>query len=103
MRQGKIKMEEEKTVYTDMPQTKILCAVYDKKAHIYDGYMIFENQVQAVRAFAKTCEDNEVFKKWPEDFDFYRMAFIFKDTGEVDNKLEKLASALNFVEKPKKK
>lgn len=78
--------------------TKILCAVYDKKAKIYDGYMIFDSEAQALRAFEQSCVENNVFKSWPDDFSFWRLGYIYKDSGELDYKHDKLAEAKTFVQ-----
>lgn len=84
---------------------KYLYAVKDKKANIYDGYAILDNDAQAVRGFAQACEQNDVFKKWPEDFEFYRLAEIHTEMGAIlkEEKPQFLASALSFVEKPTEK
>lgn len=78
---------------------KILCCVYDKKSKTYDGFMLFDNSAQAVRAFRMTCEKNEVFKNWPEDFRFVKIAEIDQTKGTITNATEILGEAIHYVEK----
>lgn len=80
---------------------KYLYAVNDIKAKAFDGYMILENDAQAVRAFAQACEKNEVFNKWPEDFQIFRLAEIHTELGVIvpEEKPVFLAAALSFIEK----
>lgn len=80
---------------------KYLYAVKDKKANNFDGYMILENDAQAVRGFAQACEQNQVFKKWPEDFELYKLAEIHTETATIlveENPIF-LAAAMSFVDK----
>ena len=94
---------------------KIICCVHDKKSDVYEGFMVFNNTNEAIRSFEITCQQNETFKKWPEDFQFIHVGAIFYTPGEIDeqgNIVQKseiknidkailvLAEAKDFVKSP---
>lgn len=84
---------------------KYLYAIKDKKANVFDAYMILDNDAQAVRAFAQACEKNEVFAKWPEDFEIHKLGEIHKDLGVIVplKQPQFLAAATSFVVNSKDK
>lgn len=79
-----------------MNKKEIYC-VYDKKSKNYDGFMLFNNMAEAIRAFQMSCEKNEVFNKWPEDFQFVKVAEIEYDQDGFENKVIIVAEAKDFV------
>lgn len=69
-------------------QKKYICCVHDKKADTFDGFMMFDNISQATRSFQQVCEKNEVFRKWPEDFEFVLVGEIQYQNGTLNEKNE---------------
>lgn len=63
---------------------KIICCVHDKKADVFEGFMIYNNASEAVRSFEMTCNQNDTFKKWPEDFQFVLVGMINFENGEIN-------------------
>lgn len=80
-----------------MNKNKILCAVLDKKAKLFESYMTFDYEQAAVRAFQMSCDKNEAFQKWPEDFDFYKIGEIDIETGNMKQEKKFLAAATSFI------
>ena len=80
---------------------KILFSIYDKKSEKHDGFMVLEEDIQAVRGFSQACEQNQVFKKWPEDFALYKLGEIDTKKGLIKSyeKPIKLVEATYFVKK----
>lgn len=80
-----------------MKSIKVIYCVHDTKSNSLDGFMMFDNDAQALRAFATTCEQNEVFKKWPEDFEFVKLGDINElgKIDQIDNRT--VAKAINYV------
>lgn len=81
-----------------MNQNKIICAIYDAKSKTYQGYMVLDNETQAVRSFQMACQNNEVFKKWPEDFEMHKLGDITEAT--VTENFKNIAKATYYVDKP---
>lgn len=79
-----------------MNRKEIYC-VHDKKSNTYDGFMLFNNIAEAVRAFQMSCEKNEVFQKWPEDFQFVKVLAIEYDDEGFKNETQVVAEAKDFV------
>lgn len=67
---------------------KYLCCVHDKKSDIYNGFMLFDNMTQALRAFQMACEQDQSFQKWPDDFQFVLVAIIEYENGTLNDKNE---------------
>lgn len=67
---------------------KIICCVHDKKSDVFEGFMIFNNSNEAIRSFEMTCQQNETFKRWPEDFQFVHVGIITFENGEINEKNE---------------
>lgn len=82
---------------------KELYCVHDKKSNTYDGFMLFNNAAEAIRAFQMSCEKNEVFNKWPEDFQFVKVTEVqYDDKGFLNadgykNEVQIVAEAKDFV------
>lgn len=67
---------------------KIICCVQDKKSDLYEGFTIYNNTNEALRSFQATCENNDTFKKWPEDFRLVLIGKITYENGEINEKNE---------------
>jgi len=65
---------------------KYICCIHDKKADVYEGFMMFDNLSQAVRSFQQGCEQVDTFKKWPEDYEMILVCVIKYENGEIDDK-----------------
>lgn len=81
---------------------KELYCVHDKKSNTYDGFMLFNNSAEAIRAFQMSCEKNEVFRKWPEDFQFVKILEIkYNESGFLTdghkNETVVIAEAKDFI------
>lgn len=63
---------------------KIICCIHDKKSDTFEGFMAYNNTNEALRSFQATCEQNETFKKWPEDFQMVLVAKISYENGEIN-------------------
>lgn len=50
--------------------------------------MIFNNTQEAIRSFEITCQQNDTFKKWPEDFQFIHVGEVLFENGEINEKNE---------------
>lgn len=92
-----------------MKLNKIICCVHDKKGETYDAFMMFNNLAEAMRAFQISCEKNEIFQKWPEDYEFLKCVTIIYQNGEEDGgfetaeqSYEPIAQATDFVHKNEK-
>lgn len=79
---------------------KYICCIHDKKADVYEGFMMFDNLSQATRSFQQGCEQVDTFKKWPEDYQLILVAQINYENGEINEKGEivKKAKFLPFKE-----
>lgn len=67
---------------------KVLCAVHDKKSDMFEGFVVYNNTNEALRSFQMTCEQNETFKKWPEDFQLILVAKLNYVNGKMNEKNE---------------
>lgn len=82
---------------------KELYCVHDKKSETYDGFVLYSNIVEATRSFQMACENNEVFKKWPEDFQLVKvLEFCYNEKGFL-NDVQVVAEAKDFVRQRKRK
>lgn len=79
---------------------KVIYAVNDKKANNLDGFMMFRNDAEALRAFVSTCEKEEIIKKWAEDYQFLKLGEIYED-GSLKEDKHVAAEAINYVQNEK--
>lgn len=82
-----------------MPNKKELYCVHDKKSNTYDGFVLYNNAAEAVRSFQMACEKNEVFNKWPEDFQLVKVLEIEYGEKGFKNEVVVMAEAKDFVVK----
>lgn len=74
---------------------KIICAIHDKKSDLFEGFMVYNNTNEALRGFQMACEQNETFKKWPEDFRLVLICKINWKNGEI-NQLNEITQKAHF-------
>lgn len=85
-----------------MTKKELFC-IHDKKSKTYDGFMIFNNLAEAIRAFQISCEKNEVFQKWPEDFEFVKVIEFKYDEQGLNSLLKTdivVAQAKDYIKIP---
>ena len=88
---------------------KVICCVHDKKSDTFEGFFIYNNPSEAIRSFEMTCQKNETFQKWPEDFQFVQVGHIFYENGEIkedgeikkEGNIEKLSLAITLLAEAK--
>lgn len=61
----------------------IICAIYDKKAKIYDTPFIMPNAAIATRAFANQCNQDGPIKQFAEDYELHML-------GSFENNIVKV-------------
>lgn len=75
-------------------------SVFDVKAQAFGTPFAMQNDALAVRAFAEHCQnEEEMFFKYPEDFQLYRVGNFNQRTGETEGyKPELITTAIEQVQ-----
>lgn len=64
--------------------SKLIVAVYDKKAESFNPIYTSKNEAVAVRDFSQGCIDKESnLSKYPEDYALYKLGTVEEDTGII--------------------
>lgn len=75
--------------------------IYDKKANHFLGLQIYPDYQTAVRSWQMAIEKNEVFNKWPEDFELRIICQINLEDGQETTTTFQAIPAIAFVKKEK--
>lgn len=67
---------------------KIITCIHDKKSDLFDAFIVHNNTNDALRSFEMACQQNETFKKWPEDYQLVLVSRISYENGELNEKGE---------------
>lgn len=73
--------------------------IYDKKAGHFLGLQIYPDYQTAVRSFQMAVEKNEMFSKWPEDFELRVICKINITDGQQTTCSIQHIPALAFIKK----
>lgn len=81
----------------------VLVAIKDKKGEDFGPAYTSKNTAIAIRDFSDACQQNQTWKKYPEDFALYLIGKYETKTGKIED-VEKtlLAEASTFVIKEEK-
>jgi len=82
-------------------QNKILFAVRDKKAQIYQNFFIANSIAEAIRSFRTAANDKSTqLNQFPEEFELYKICEVDQDTAIVVNQeIVALGLASTYLEK----
>lgn len=84
-----------------MNVTHGLFAIYDLKAEAYNPPFTVATKGQAIRAFSDLVNDsNSSISKHPEDYVLFKLGTIDISTGALNQELERIAHATDFVTLP---
>ena len=79
---------------------RIVCAVYDDVTELFGPPVLFVNAGHAFRGFVDMVNSgsDEMLKRNPDDFSFYKLGLYDDTTGVFENQNERLARAQDVKE-----